>query len=63
MEESVMLFEEISSQLKKHNHPEEAEIFSQKAEEARNRAETVRRVVLEHETLDQGPLLQSSSKV
>jgi two-component system chemotaxis response regulator CheB len=62
IEESVMLLDEISTQLGSHGHSENADIFSRKAEEARKRAEQVRRALLSHETLDHGPLLQSASQ-
>lgn len=49
IEESIMLMRHLARHLNDTNHTHEAELFQRKADEAQQRADLIRRAVLEHE--------------
>ena len=60
IEESELLMNHMADHLRKTNDGEAAELFLQKAEEARSRAELVKQAVMSHETLSAEKLSISS---
>jgi len=52
MQETVMLLNHVGDHFAEHNHPHEAALYFQKAKEAFQRSEDVRRLVLNHEKMN-----------